>query len=260
MIGWRRLTAGGGLALCALLLAGCRVEGTVDVVAAGEVTIDLLLVGDEATCDVSVQTPRLAYTKATDATGAEACRVTGTLRPEDLQTLDLVLVDAGEYLLFRTGGTEDRSGWPDGSITFRFAGDVIRASQGTVAGNTVLIGELPALSDGIEVVALNRAGPPDRVLWAGLGAAGGATLALGGLIVLRGIRNRRAAGASTPSEAVPPGDPGPVVAVPLTDPGQDTTWLAVPAAPAELPATNEPGRPPSGPAPDHSVWAPTSDH
>ncbi len=287
----RRAALGCGLALTGLLLAGCRVEGTVEVVSSQELTVDLLLVGADADCEPTVQASRLTYTPTADATGADACRVTGTLPPEEWETLDLVLVDAGEYLVFRTGRTGGRDGWPEGEITFRFAGDVVDASQGTVSGSTVRIPELPALGDGIEVVALKRPGPPDRVLWAAFGAGAGVTLALLAALALRRSGRRRApgeAGAEVEGELVraapldepglggeprgpapTPDGAGTVRTVPPTPDRPDTSWLGMPPDPiAPRAPTDPPGasagtalRRPSGTGPevgvpDHSVWAP----
>lgn len=248
-----------GLAACGLLLTGCRVQGSVEVVSPDQLTVDLLLVGDEAPCDVAFQSPRLAYTRTTDSTGAPACRVTGTLDTQYLRAFELTITDVGEYRIFRTDETSRRRSWPDGALEIRFPGEVQVTSLGTISGNTVRINDLPALSDGIEVVALSRPGPPDRLLWGGVGLVGGLAVALLGLVLARrSARGRR----------VEPEEPDLVAAVPLTgvdaDPGEDgTDWASAPddgLAPRGPDWSGGPDRPArsSGfsPPDDHSFWAP----
>lgn len=245
------------LAACGVLLAGCRVQGSVDVVSRDQLAVDLLLVGDEAPCDVAFQSPRLAYTRTTDSTGAPACRVTGTLDTQYLRAFELTITDVGEYRIFRTDETSRRRSWPDGALEIRFPGDVQTTSLGTISGHTVRINDLPSLSDGIEVVALSRPGPPDRLLWGGIGLAGGLAVALLGLgLARRSARARR----------VEPDEPELVPAVPLTgtdaDTGEDhTDWASPPedglADPDRSRGTGRP-TPSSGfsPPDDHSFWAP----
>ncbi len=297
MVGWHRLLAGVGLALAGLALAGCRAQGTFDILSDDQVSVDLTVTDTEIVCPRELDALKLTIVRTTDPSGAPACHVTGTTQATYFSPFGIDISSAAEYLVLQASISGGRDSWPPADITIRFPGDVVQSNQGTVAGNTVRITDLGPVAEGsgLRVVALGRPGPAAWVLGVLAGVAGGVAAALivvFGRRLLRGFTpdgpasipvgqgaagdepgaaRTAAAGVLIDSDSTagmgsrPPGAGPPDE---LFAPGpEDTSWFAGPPVESVQPVAASPwsehraggGARGRHPQPDHSVWAPPED-
>lgn len=235
---WRRIAAGVGYSLCGLLLTGCRAEGTFDILSEERVVVDLILSGPDVDCsDEAYGGPPLINFAVTDASGLPACRVVGETQAAELKQFGISISTAAEYLVLQTDLSLGSSALPAVDIQFRFPGEVVTATQGTVIGNAVHITDLAPLAwgGGMRVIGLGRPGltPPAWVMPAAIGTGSGVvgTLLILGLVWL--ARRRR----SFERE---------LIALDIPDAGSSLE----PAVADGLPATPAPVEPP-----DNTFWA-----
>lgn len=247
---WRRAAAAVGLALLGLVLAGCNASGTIVVQADEKVAIDLVVSGSDlgviedgaSACPAQIN----SLTVAPEPTpqGTVACRITGTIQPSEFEQV-ATLTTVGEYRVLKVGLLSDSLSDGEVDLIIRFPGDVLQSSSGQVEGNSVRITSLADFT-GLAVVALNRPGPADRVVWAAAGVVG--TLLVVGALWL--VLHRR------PPAPVPPAD------APAEGPGQlPSGGLAIAATAGESFAAEPPAADAvTDPAVhDHSIWAPPRD-
>lgn len=250
--GWQRVVAVVGLALSALLLAGCDVSGTIDLQADDALAVDVVVSGDGFGEGCPDAIDSLAVTTEPGTDGATTCRITGTLPIAQLSQV-MTVKDVGEYTVITVTLQPDDLAFPDPvDLTLRFPGEVLASSGGQVDGNRVRISRTADLR-GLEIVALNRPGPPDRVIW-GLVGVGVGALGVGAFWVAR-RRTRLAAdsAAAHPDLSAADVDPPQAAAPPAAALAPE---LFVPGSPAPVP--------PADPSPDaadttqtdHSIWAP----
>ncbi len=257
--GWRRAGAGLGLALAALALSGCRVQGTFDVLSEDRVGMDFVITGDDAQCANAAYVMKLSATTISNAPGERACRIFGQTQATYFSPFGVDVSRAAEYLVLQTSLAPGADDWPSSDIHIRFPGQIVTASRGVVVGNEVEINDLALLGEGagLRVVALSQPGPPAWMIAAGIGA--GVGIALAGLVValVRLARRPRRVDpelislepAELPADGSPPStDAGPDghredagLSPPGADPPapavgeQETTWCAAPPAPPEWP-------------------------
>ncbi|MCA0297298.1 MAG: hypothetical protein LCH96_18700 [Actinobacteria bacterium] len=275
--GWRRVGAGLGLALAAVALTGCRVQGTFDVVSEERVALDLVVTGDDAQCANAAYVLKLSAATIDSETGERACRIYGETQATYFSPFGVTVSSAAEYLVFQTSISPGADGWPASDIHLRFPGQVISANRGIVVGNDVEINDLAVLGDGggLRVVALSRPGPPVWVVAAALGVGAGIVLAFVVLGLLRYARRPRPVDpalvalepADLPEDADAGADPAdtsppPPAETRPTEPSAFAPPAPDPAVPPEPPpeATDAASpRPGPEPAPDHTIWAPPPD-
>ncbi len=249
--GWRRAAAAVGLALCGLLLAGCDATGTVVVQADGRMTVDLVVSGDDMvvssgddeTRECPAQIDSLSVAPQPTPAGIIACRVTGTILPSQLgQVASLTTV--GEYQVMRVALQSDGS-MPSGKVdvTFRFPGEVLEASSGQIEGDSVRVVDASDFDAGFTIVAVNRSGPPDRVIWAAAGVVG-TLLVVGAVWLVRRLRERTPVPSPMDAPAVRRGPPAPDEEPPVAAFAPES--FTPPSS--EAPATDA-----------YSIWAPPED-
>ena len=234
-----------GLLLGLVALAGCSVEGRVQVRSA--VAVDV---------DVTVRANRSPYCNA-DIVGLStdpergrggvitSCRYRGTLDPSQLGWA-LGLASAGEYLVAVFNPLQVPASGPSDStdnqldavdVVIVMPGSIQEANSGQVSDDQVRITdpEVLTLPGGLKLVALNHPGPAHWVWWGAGGLLLGAVAATA--VVLFGRRQWR-----RPARA--PSAPG------LSVEGEPE------AAGSDPPArTAEPPVPSDGPVDESSVWA-----
>jgi len=278
MVGWRRVLAVLGVVAAGLLLSGCHLQGSANVISPDEASIDLLVSDYNFDCvqpDNSDATVKLEPGPEVD--GSASCHITGTLPLSNLGFTDLHTGEFGEYWTFTGSFVEDRTSWVDADLEVRFPGEVVEANQGTIKGNTLRINPAKLTND-LRVVALNRPGPETWVIAAVVGAASGVVLTLAVVGLLRRARRIREAPtvldptaeapenpvaaeeatAAPPAVAQPASEPAPEPAsVPEPEPAQvNHAWFATPPPVAGPPTTADPESAPLEEPPDHSIWAP----
>ena len=267
MVGWRRVLAVLGVVAAGVLLSGCHLQGSANVISPDEASVDLLVSDYNFDCvqpDNSDATVKLEPGPEVD--GSASCHITGTLPLSNLGFADLHTGEFGEYWTFTGSFVEDRTSWVDADLEVRFPGEVVEANQGTTQGNTLRIN--PArLTNDLRVVALNRPGPATWVIAAVVGAASGVVLTLAVVGLLRRARRIREAPTVLDPAAKAPENPvaaeeapaaPPEVAPPVSEPAPvqvNHAWFATPPA-AGPPTTAGPESAPAEEPPDHSVWAP----
>ncbi len=187
------------VSVLALLLAGCRASGTVDVRSAEEVAVDLVFVDvsyEQAPCNPHAWGPNFPLETLPGVTpdGRLTCRVRGVTHPARLSR-HLTLTAAGEYLSF---GYNPLAIGPDGrlpigdarltiddlDLTVAFPGRVLGAN-GAVDGSSVRFVDAGQLArpHGLQATALDHPGPAWSVLGPLFGLVAG--LAIGVLWSLR---------------------------------------------------------------------------
>ena len=297
MVRWRRIAAGVGFALCGLLLTGCRAEGTFDILSEERVLVDLMLSGPDVDCSDGAYGPPLSNTAVTDASGLPACHIFGESSAAELNQFGISISTAAEYLVLQTNLSLGSSDLPAIDIQFRFPGEVVTATEGTVSGNAVRVTDVAPLAQGsgMRVIALGRPAPPAWMMAAAIGTGSvvvGMLLILG--LVWLGRRRRHpvtelialepaevpdtieeSSVAADPNGQVavsslpPPGADPPAVA----DEPPDNVWFEAPTPEtAVAPDTPDagsslgpavvdglPATPAPGEPPDHTVWAPPED-
>ncbi|MCA0297297.1 MAG: hypothetical protein LCH96_18695 [Actinobacteria bacterium] len=254
MSGWRRIVVALGLAASGVLLTGCHVEGTAELIEEDRVSFDLILTGD-AYCPLKGERTYLGRWSTngivgefvTTANGEEACHLTGRMPLSDLAFVTGgTTTDVAEYTVQELTFEHDHSEWPDGGITLRLPGEVLSSNQGVVDGNTIRFDSLSSVDNHLTIVMLSRPGPPNAVIWLIAGGVGGVVLALLGVGLVRVVRRGRAV--PTPSQGMAEPD-GPEPAEPELPPSDPE--------PQPPPSDPEPLTPDTEPPPlDHSVWAP----
>lgn len=274
---WARMATLLGALFLACCLSGCEVRGTVDVLSAEDVAVDVTITGlSRGACSSNTSgMSEVEVQRGIDTSGQRFCRVRGVAKVEELS--GLTIASAAEYYVFTVEFDGVSTSWPVSDLTVRFPGQVVDASMGTVSGSSVHLDDLSTLAGGepLQVVALQRPGPPGWLVAAGFGVLGGAVIAF---ILQRWLANRRPAPEAAPDDEVPDGDaldaelePSTVEFDPLffapVRPGPDPVSWPEPAAPVATPgpevwaAPAEADRPEEptarrGPESDHSVWGP----
>ena len=295
---WGRIAAGAGLALCALLLTGCRAEGTLDILSEERVAMDLMVSGPDTDCLSGAYGLPLSTTAVTDASGSPACHIFGESPADGLNQFGINISTAAEYLVLQGNLSLGLTDLPGIDIQIQFPGQVVTATKGTVIGNAVHITDLRPLTEGsgLRVIGRGRPGPPAWMMAAAIGTGSGVvgTMLILGLVWL--ARRRRPpepelfeiepAEPSGVSEGPPvaPGADSQVVVSSLPLPGADPpavvdeppedAWFAAsPPESADAPDTPktsssfEPAVADGLPAattpvdpPEHAVWARPDDH
>ena len=275
------------VSVLAVLLAGCRASGTVDVRSAEEVAVDLVLVDvsyEQAPCNPHAWGPNFPLETLPGVTpdGRLTCRVRGVTHPARLSR-HLTLTAAGEYLSF---GYNPLAIGPDGrlpigdarltiddlDLTVAFPGRVLGAN-GAVDGSSVRFVDAGQLArpHGLQATALDHPGPAWSVLGPLFGLVAG--LAIGVLWSLRRRGQARSAdtdgGASAGVRAGgSAGSPaGGSVGSPVSGSDGDPPRREADPAPAGPARDERPDagsardeRPDVGPGrPDDSRWAPSAD-
>lgn len=268
MVGWRRVLAVLGVVAAGVLLSGCHLQGSANVISPDEASVDLLVSDYNFDCvspDNSDATVKLEPGPEVD--GSASCHITGTLPLSNLGFTDLHTGEFGEYWTFAGSFVEDRTSWVDADLEVRFPGEVVEANQGTIQGNTLRINPAKLTND-LRVVALNRPGPATWVIAAVVGAASGVVLTLAVVGLLRRARRIREAPTVLDPAAKAPENPvaaeetpaaPQAVAQPVSEPAPvqvNHAWFATPPPVAGPPTTADPESAPAEEPPDHSIWAP----
>lgn len=268
MVGWRRVLAVLGVVAAGVLLSGCHLQGSANVISPDEASVDLLVSDYNFDCvspDNSDATVKLEPGPEVD--GSASCHITGTLPLSNLGFTDLHTGEFGEYWTFTGSFVEDRTSWVDADLEVRFPGEVVEANQGTIQGNTLRINPAKLTND-LRVVALNRPGPATWVIAAVVGAASGVVLTLAVVGLLRRARRIREAPTVLDPAAKAPENPvaaeetpaaPQAVAQPVSEPAPvqvNHAWFATPPPVAGPPTTADPESAPAEGPPDHSIWAP----
>lgn len=268
MVGWRRVLAVLGVVAAGVLLSGCHLQGSANVISPDEASVDLLVSDYNFDCvspDNSDATVKLEPGPEVD--GSASCHITGTLPLSNLGFTDLHTGEFGEYWTFTGSFVEDRTSWVDADLEVRFPGEVVEASQGTIQGNTLRINPAKLTND-LRVVALNRPGPATWVIAAVVGAASGVVLTLAVVGLLRRAQRIREAPTVLDPAAKAPENPvaaegtpaaPQAVAQPVSEPAPvqvNHAWFATPPPVAGPPTTADPESAPAEEPPDHSIWAP----
>lgn len=268
MVGWRRVLAVLGVVAAGVLLSGCHLQGSANVISPDEASVDLLVSDYNFDCvspDNSDATVKLEPGPEVD--GSASCHITGTLPLSNLGFTDLHTGEFGEYWTFTGSFVEDRTSWVDADLEVRFPGEVVEANQGTIQGNTLRINPAKLTND-LRVVALNRPGPATWVIAAVVGAASGVVLTLAVVGLLRRARRIREAPTVLDPAAKAPENPvaaeetpaaPQAVAQPVSEPAPvqvNHAWFATPPPVAGPPTTADPESAPAEEPPDHSIWAP----
>ncbi|PKQ23317.1 MAG: hypothetical protein CVT65_08770 [Actinobacteria bacterium HGW-Actinobacteria-5] len=268
MVGWRRVLAVLGVVAAGVLLSGCHLQGSANVISPDEASVDLLVSDYNFDCvspDNSDATVKLEPGPEVD--GSDSCHITGTLPLSNLGFTDLHTGEFGEYWTFAGSFVEDRTSWVDADLEVRFPGEVVEANQGTIQGNTLRINPAKLTND-LRVVALNRPGPATWVIAAVVGAASGVVLTLAVVGLLRRARRIREAPTVLDPAAKAPENPvaaegtpaaPQAVAQPVSEPAPvqvNHAWFATPPPVAGPPTTADPESAPAEEPPDHSIWAP----
>lgn len=254
-----------GLLLALVALAGCSVEGRVEVRSA--VAVDV---------DVTVRANRSPYCNA-DIVGLStdpergrggvitSCRYRGTLDPSQLGWA-LGLASAGEYLVAVFNPLQVPASGPSDStdnqldavdVVVVMPGSIQEANSGQVSDDQVRITdpEVLTLPGGLKLVALNHPGPAHWVWWGGGGVLLGALAAITAVLLARRQWRRPASATPTPGQGVQ--------AEPEAAGSDLVASAAEPPAPSEGPVDDPSvwARPPEEPPPrtggaDSSIWAP----
>ncbi len=268
MVGWRRVLAVLGVVAAGVLLSGCHLQGSANVISPDEASVDLLVSDYNFDCvspDNSDATVKLEPGPEVD--GSASCHITGTLPLSNLGFTDLHTGEFGEYWTFTGSFVEDRTSWVDADLEVRFPGEVVEANQGTIQGNTLRINPAKLTND-LRVVALNRPGPATWVIAAVVGAASGVVLTLAVVGLLRRAQRIREAPTVLDPAAKAPENPvaaeetpaaPQAVAQPVSEPAPvqvNHAWFATPPPVAGPPTTADPESAPAEEPPDHSIWAP----
>ena len=267
------------VSVLAVLLAGCRASGTVDVRSAEEVAVDLVFVDvsyEQAPCNPHAWGPNFPLETLPGVTpdGRLTCRVRGVTHPARLSR-HLTLTAAGEYLSF---GYNPLAIGPDGrlpigdarltiddlDLTVAFPGRVLGAN-GAVDGSSVRFVDAGQLArpHGLQATALDHPGPAWSVLGPLFGLVAG--LAIGVLWSFR--RRGRARSADTDDGASAGVRAGGSAGSPVGGSVGDPPRREADPAPAGHARDERPGagsardeRPDAGPGrPDDSRWAPSAD-
>ena len=272
----RRATAI-GLVLALVALAGCSVQGRVEVRSA--VAVDV---------DVTVRADRSPYCNA-DIVGLStipergrggvitSCRYLGTLDPSQLGWA-LGLAGAGEYLVAVFNPLQVPASGPSDAtenqldavdVVVVMPGSIQEANSGLVSDDQVRITDPDVLTlpGGLRLVALNHPGPAHWVWWLVGGVLAGVCAATVVLLLIQRLSRRRAAvgplpGAdgevepeadlSDPAERADPADGADLRADPAETPARSAAPVDDPSAWAR-PSEEPPPR--TGPT-DASIWAP----
>ncbi|MFT4110450.1 hypothetical protein [Propionicimonas sp.] len=227
-------------AAAALLLTGCDTSGTVEVVSADELTVDLVFTDLEpASCTpVDNSTVHVTAIPVSEGGGTVSCHVQGSVQLSALENT-VSFTTIGDYAVLASDfrGIDTAGGGLDLSVVV--PGEVVAASQGVVSRNSVhYVGSVAALAeDPLTVVSSTRPRPPAAVF-----AVGGVLVGAAATLLVVAVR-RRSAAALDPVVEDAPGE-GP-------EQPQDAAVSAEPAAPG---AADQPP-----PPPDHSIWAPPDD-
>ncbi len=271
-MGCRRVLAVLGAVAAGVLLSGCHLQGSADVISPDEASVDLLVSDYAFDCvqpDNSDATLKLEPGPEVD--GSASCHITGTVPLSNLGFAELRTGEFAEYWTFTGSFVEDRASWVDADLEVRFPGEVVEANQGTIRGNTLRLNPAKLTND-LRVVTLNRPGPATWVIAAFVGAASGVVLTLAAVGLLRRARRIREAPTAPDPTANAPEGPGaaeealaasPAVAQsePAPEPVEvNHAWFATPPPAAQLPATADPEPAPVEEPPDYSIWAPPEEH
>ena len=267
---WARIATLLGALSRAFCLSGCEVRGTVDVSSEQDLAIDVTITGLERGVCSSITNgfTELDVQRGLDTSGQRYCRVRGDTKAAEIS--GLTIAAAAEYYVLAIDPDGTATSWPLSDLTFRFPGQVIEASHGTVSGSSLHLTDLAPLAAGesLRVVALSRPGPPWWLVAVGVGVVGGALAMLG---YQRWAAGRRPETQEASDDEVAPEEPEPVEAaeeVPEPAPIalSDPLFFAPPrvqpapemwAAPSTGSSPGQPEAPSTrSPETDHSVWAP----
>ncbi|MGC3992903.1 MAG: hypothetical protein QM779_02030 [Propionicimonas sp.] len=265
----RRAMAALGAAVAGVLLSGCHVQGTVDVLSTEGASLDLLV--SDFTFECVPSSEPLASVRlepGPDVLGSATCHVSGRMPLSSLGFSDFHASAVGEYWTFDGALNSNRGGWPDDEIEVRFPGDVLESNQGTIRGRSLLLNPARLTSGQIRVVTLNRPGPANWVVAAAAGGVAGIVLTILLASLIRWLNPPRPvlpapvdAEADAPDPQAPTRDSErPPVDPTGTAPERpviDHAWFATPGGEPSL----------AGPAPpvdatasvDHSIWASPED-
>lgn len=238
-----------------LALAGCDTSGTVEVLSADELTVDLVFTEvDAASCTaIDNSTVHISAVPIT-TNGASSCHVQGSVQTSALDGVTYAAL--GDYGVFSADFRGEASLSGNLDVTLVLPGTVTASTVGSVSRNSVhFTGTLESLAkDHVTVVSVTRQTPPAALLGVlGLLVGVGATL-----LVL--FARRRSA--SAPPEFPGAGPEGQPDAEGEPDTGSGyVDGAPATAAPTVLesphPDLSDPpteGKEPDAP-PDHTIWA-----
>jgi len=240
------LNAAIGASALALLLSGCRLQGTVEMVAPEEIRVDLTfnVTSDECSFEAGQGYFGLEAEAKALPDGTVDCRLAGTVSADRLTEIypTLVATDVGEYDLLATNFAYEIDGI---DVLVTMPGQVVSASFGEVSGNQVHITTDRVVLKPLKIVA--RAQPGSQ--WWPAWWAGGGLLAGAGMVGAGWLLRRRRNGASfEPQEET-------FDLTPEAEPVIGQGWHA---PPPETRHTAEPADQFRAPPPvvDNSFWAP----
>ena len=199
-----------GLMIALVSLAGCSIEGRVQVTSVSSMDVDVTVRGDRSPyCNGDI--PGLSVVVGSEPGGVvSSCRYLGTVDPTGLDFV-LGLASAGEYLVLvmnpfhvsELGLSEAAATEVERiDITFVMPGTVVERNGGTPNGPELRITDLKAFQvpGGLRVVSLNHTGPPWWQWWTAAGLLAG--LLIGLIIVGAGrLATRQRTIASDASDA-----------------------------------------------------------
>lgn len=244
-------------------LAGCSIEGRVELVSPSVVNLDVTVRGERSPyCNGDIA--GVTVTPGNEPGGiVSSCRYVGTVNPLTLEGAYVAVATAGEYTAVVLNPYADgqiSNEVESLAVTLVLPGDLVEHSSGVAVGRELRLTD-PTVFDvpgGLRVVALNHAGPPYWLWWTGGGLVLGllAGLATAALIRRRSPRH----GGRTADQPNGSDDPDAADHVPVTAPAQG--WDG--ADPGDTahdssaaPSSSDDARPGAGddPAPEPSLWA-----
>ncbi len=246
---WQRIAGCTAAALLTLLLCGCEVRGTVDVLSGTQAEANLIFTDAQVDCLGLTRYAGLVIKGSPDSDGNQTCRAQGTIELDALKDFGIQLSQAGEYVMLDLAMPQQYGFMPT-EVDVTFPGTVVESGGLAVTGNSVRVAD----GDGVtnfstaRVVAFSHPGPEWWVMALVAGFGGGVVLTLAVLLFLRWRRHLHT--------LQPDADQ-------LPTPDATTPHATLHAtSPATSPATTPEPRmttPSKATVTDHTIWAPPED-
>lgn len=247
------------------LLAGCSIEGRVEVVSPTVLNLDVTVRGERSPyCDGDIQ--GVTVTPGNEPGGiVSSCRYVGTVNPLTLGATYFTVAAVGEYtavvlLPFAgTGGQGTSNEVESLEVTLVLPGDVVERTSGVASGRELRLTDpkIFEVPGGLRVVALNHAGPPYWLWWTGGGLVAGLLAGLAGAGLIR--RRTPPRGGSPADQAIDSDEPDATVRTTDDGTAQEADGAAAGGGAHDSPA--QPGTDDAQigagdtAAPDPSAWA-----